>query len=382
MEKISNYKKIAEESGGFFMKRVLIVFFIIVLAVITATATVNDEMSIALLVNGNLGDKSFFDSAAGGMKMMEERLGAEIKIIEMNYNPGEWEPTLDDISSSGIYDLIIVGTWPMVDILTRIAPYYPDVKYIIFDARVNFTAGDPDNIYAINYKQNEGSFMAGALAGLVTKKADLRYTNPGVDKIGVLGGTNTPITNDFIVGYIEGARYVNSEATVFVSYAGAWDDPVKGKELSRVMYSNGADVVFNVAAKTGNGIFSAAKEMDRYSIGVDSDAQLLYSKSNPAIVEHILSSMLKDVGLSLYLSVEKYQRGELDFGQNESLGLKENVVGLAMNRYFTAFLKENPVIKKELEAIREKIIAGKIEITTAFGKSNEEIDQIIDNARP
>jgi len=92
--------------------------------------------------------------------------------------------------------------------------------------------------------------------------------------------------------------------------------------------------------------------------------------------------MLKDVGLSIYISVEKYIDGTLEFGRNVTLGLDENVVGLADNQYFDAFLKENPTIRRELETIREKIISGKIEVSTAFGKSNKAIREIINRERP
>lgn len=338
-----------------------------------------NPLKIACLINGELGDKSFFDSAAKGLQMIEQQLVAQTKIVEMQYNTTVWEPTLDDISSLGYYDIIIVGTWPMVDPITRIAHYYPENHYILYDAKLDFSKGDLNNVYAISYKQNEGSFLAGALAALVSGSKDVKYTKD-TNTIGVLGGVDSPIVNDFIIGYIKGAQYVNKNIKVVVSYAGVWNDPVKGKELANVMYQNGADVIFNVAANTGNGIYPAAVEHNAWAIGVDSDAHLLFEDSHPEFNEHILTSMLKDIGLSLFKAAELYQAGKLGFGSNCVMGIQEEVIGLAHNEYFNRFLNENPKIANQLQTIKEKLLNSQITVPSAIGKSTQEIYGIINSA--
>src|SRR6056297_149871 len=358
------------------MKRLITVLLIFTIIITLGFA---NQLKIACLINGVLGDKSFFDSAADGLQLMEEKMGAETKIIEMQYNAAVWEPTLDDISNSGYYDIIVVGTWPMVDPLTRIARYYPENRYILYDARVDFSQGDLNNILAISYKQNEGSFLAGALAALVSQSESLEYSKDS-QTIGVLGGVDSPIVNDFIVGYIKGAQYVNKYIKVLVSYAGVWNDPAKGRELANVMYKNGADVIFNVAANTGNGIYPAAVENKAWAIGVDSDAHLLFEDSHPEYNQHIVTSMLKNIGQSLITSVELYKNGELTFGVNHSMGLQEGVIGLAYNDYFEQFLKDNPVIETQLLKIREMLLNEEIIVPTAIGKSTDYIYGIINSA--
>jgi len=358
------------------MKKALIVILltVFVLSAFSATRVLN-------LINGTLGDKSFFDSAERGMVMVQEKLGLETKTIEMGYNPSEWKPTLEDMSDSGMYDLIVVGTWQMVDTLAEIAPYYPEITYIIYDTDMPFDNGNLDNVYAMTYKQNEGSFLAGALAAMVSTDADFEYSNPDSKLIGMLGGMDIAVINDFLVGYIEGAQYVDPDVRVTTSYVGAWNDPAKGKEFTLAMYRQGADVVFAVAGETGNGVLEAAKEMDRWSIGVDSDMQLIYEEKDMDIVNHMLTSMLKNVDQSVYRAVELYLNGELPLGTTEALGLKEGAVGLASNQYFDKFLAENPDIAERLDELEQMILNGDISVSSAFGMTNEELNAARDAAK-
>ncbi|SHF03631.1 nucleoside-binding protein [Marinitoga hydrogenitolerans DSM 16785] len=359
------------------MKKILVVLLIALLSL-----TLFGKVKVALLINGTLGDKSFFDSAARGMKWAEEQLGAETKIIEMGYNPAEWEPTLEDISDLGEYDIIIVGTWQMVELLQRIAPLYPDQKYVIFDDAVDYSQGNLDNVYSITYKQNEGSFLAGALAALVSNSKKFKYSVPEKHIIGFLGGMDIPVINDFLVGYIEGAKYVDPDIKVLVSYVGAWNDPAKGKEFTLSMYRQGADVVFAVAGETGNGVLAAAKEMDRWAIGVDSDMQLLYEEKDMDIVKHTLTSMMKNVDFSLFRAIKLYEEGKMPLGKAEALGLKDKGVGLADNKYFEEVMESDPWVLVKLKDLELAIIRGEIEVSTAYGMSNEELNKIRNSVRP
>jgi basic membrane protein A len=356
----------------------LIIFITLVLFVVTAFSA---GPKVLNLVNGTLGDKSFFDSAARGLKMVEDKLGLQTKTIEMSYNPAEWTPTLEDMSDSGEFDVIVVGTWQMVDALAEIAPYYPEITYIIYDTSMPFENGNLDNVYAMTYKQNEGSFLAGALAAMVSKKSGLPYSNSDSKRIGLLGGMDIAVINDFLVGYIEGAQYIDPAMKVSTSYVGAWNDPAKGKEFTMAMYRQGADVVFAVAGETGNGVLEAAKEMGRWSLGVDSDMQLIYAEKDMEIVNHMLSSMLKNVDASVFRAVEMFVNGTLPTGTGEALGIKEGSVGLAKNEYFNAFLNANPEIKDRLADIEAKILDGTIEVTSAFGLTNDELNAIRDAAK-
>ena len=217
---------------------------------------------------------------------------------------------------------------------------------------------------------------------MVSTSKDFTNNNPDKKIIGLLGGMDIPVINDFLVGYIEGAQYVDKDIKVALSYVGAWNDPAKGKEFTLAMYRQGADVVFAVAGETGNGVLEAAKEMDRWSIGVDSDMQLIYEEKDMGIVNHTLTSMLKNVDLSLVRAIKLYQEGKLEFGMNEELGLKEGAVGLANNQYYQKILEANPVIAQNLKVIEEKVTSGEIKVTSAMGLTNEALDAIRNPVKP
>jgi basic membrane protein A len=336
-----------------------------------------DKVRVVLLLNGNLGDKSFFDSANAGVLRAQEELGVEVKVIEMGLDQSKWEPALADVSTQD-YDLIIVGTWQMTEYLEKIAPQHPDKRYIIFDTAVDYTKADLSNVYSILYKQNEGSFLAGALAAMVTT-SDMPLANPE-KLIGFLGGMDIPVINDFLVGYIEGAKYIEPDIKVAVSYVGSFGDPAKGKEMALAQYQMGVDIGFNVAGQTGLGQLDAAKEMNRYALGVDSDQALLFKDSDPEKAELIVTSMLKRVDNSLYRAIDLYLKDELPFGEAESLGLAEEAVGLADNEYYQQLTTEE--MRQTLAELEAKVLSGEITVSTAYGMDTAELDALRNSVRP
>jgi len=334
-------------------------------------------LRVVLLINGTLGDKSFFDSAAAGIEAAKKELGIEAKIIEMGTDPSKWEPTLADVSEQK-WDLIIVGTWQMTEHLEKIAPKYPNNRYVIFDTAVDYSKGNLGNVYSILYKQNEGSYLAGALAAMVTTSKMPLANDKKI--IGFLGGMDIPVINDFLVGYIQGARSVVPDIKVAISYVGDFANPAKGKEMALAQYQMGADIGFNVAGQTGLGQLDAAKEMNRYAIGVDSDQALLFKDSDPAKAKLIITSMLKRVDNSLLRAIKLYKEGKLTFGQAENLGLKEEAVGLADNEFYRELVPQE--FRTKLDEIKQKIVKGEIVVDTAFGMDTKKLDELRNSVKP
>ena len=321
------------------------------------------KVKVVLYVNGTLGDKSFFDSANRGLGMAVKELGIEAKTIEGGYAPERWEPDITQLVE-GDWDIIIAGTWQLQEHLEKIAPKHPEKKFFTYDTKVDYSKGGLDNVYSILYSQNEGSFLVGALAAMITT-SDMALANPE-KVIGFLGGMDIPVINDFKVGYEQGAKYIDPDIKVLVSYAGAWNDPAKGKELILAQYDQGADIAFNVAGETGLGLLDAAKDKKRYAIGVDSDQYLLYKESDPEKASHIVTSMMKNVDLSLYRAIKLHLEGKLAYGKAEVLGIEKNGVGVADNENFKKLVPQEFAARiKELE---KKIISGEIKVDTAFGK--------------
>jgi basic membrane protein A len=265
------------------------------------------------------------------------------------------------------YDLLITGTSEMAGFLGARAHLYPDKRYIVFDAPVAY--GDPavcvdgcKNVYSVLYAQNEGSFLAGVYAAAITT-SDLDGINPD-PIIGVVGGMPIPVIDDFIVGYEQGACLVNPDIRILVNYAGKFDDPAKGKELALAMYEQKADIVFQVAALTGAGVFEAAQEQNHYAIGVDSDQATIIAETDPDQAAHILTSMQKNVDFSLYRAVDLYLNGELPLGEAEIIGIAEGGVGLAENDIYYDSTPEK--ILDLIDAVTAAVENGDITINTVF----------------
>ena len=351
--------------------------FVVIFSILLSLIVLGGELKVALLVNGTLGDGSFFDLAAEGVKKAEKDFGLDVAIIEMFHNPSIWEPTLRDVADSD-YDVIIVGTWQMAKILEKIAPLHPDKKFILFDATVDYRKGNFGNVYSILYKQNEGSFLVGALASLLTTSG-IEKTDPK-PLIGFLGGMDTPTINDFLVGYIQGAKYANPNVKVLVMYAGVFHDPAKGKEMGLVMYKMGADIIFNVAGITGIGLLESSKEADKYAIGVDYDQALMYEKKDPEVAKHIVTSMLKRVDLSIYRALKLHLEGKLQYGKVEKLGVVDGMVGIAKNKYYLSIVPED--IRRKLDDIERRIKYGEIVVKSFFGMSKEEFEELKRSVNP
>lgn len=242
--------------------------------------------SFAFVCTGQLGDKSFNDSANEGMKKIASELGCETKVIEVGRDNTKWLPTYEDLAESGEWDVIISNGSSSAEVIEQAAEEFPNQKWVMFD-----TTMDSDkwpNVYAISYKQNEGSYLAGVLAALVTE-SDMEKANKD-KKIGFIGGDEHPVITDFLVGYIAGAKSVDPNIKVYVSYIGSWDDTAKGKETAIAQFNQGVDIIFPAAEQAGLGCVDAAVEMGKYIIGVDSDQSMLFAGSDEDKANTILTS--------------------------------------------------------------------------------------------
>lgn len=324
-----------------------------------------------LIVNGSLGDLGFFDSANGGMQRAKAELGMEIQVIETGDDESKWEPALADAAEEDV-DYVIAVSPSMVEPMQSIAPMYPEKKFLLFDNTVDFAAGGLDNVYCATFKQNEGSFLAGAAAALLAKETG---------KLGFVGGQDIPPINDFLVGYIEGAVAVNPNTKVVVTYPGDYYDPAKGKEHGIVLANQGAEVMFAAAGPTGLGVIEAAVEANKYIIGVDSDQSAGYAANgDQKTADQIATSMLKNVGDAIFRALENDIKGELKFGTAESLGIAEGGVGLAKNEvYLKVFTAED---QKKIEELQTKVISGEIKVSTAIGMPADDLNSLRNSVAP
>ena len=333
---------------------------------------------IACLLNGNLGDKSFFDSANEGMKLIHDELGCETNVIEMGFDNTVWETTLYEVSDQD-WDIIIVGTYQMQEVLEKVALEYPDKKYIIFDSSVSYDKADYSNVYSISFKQNEASYLAGALAAMIAADDSLPLSN-GKKMISVVAAMDIPVLNDFILGYIQGATDTEPDTKVAISYIGDFNDTAKAKDLAKAQFNLGSSVAFNVAAQAGLGMIEAAGESQKYAIGVNADQAMALADSQPEQSKVIVTSVMKNIDQVLLLSVKRHIAGELPYGTVEALGMEENAVGLAINDIYDGIATDD--MKAKVEELQGKIQSGEIKVNSAFTMTDDEIKAVKDSVAP
>ena len=299
-----------------------------------------EELTLALVVAGNFGDRSFYDSSNAGATRLEAE-GVTVKRIECGNN-GHTEQIYN---AADVADIVVLVGWEFFDV-EAVATEYPDKKFIWID---NATGAPVDNILNITYAQNEGSFLAGYVAA--------KMTQTGI--IGAMGGEDAATINDFIVGYQQGALYANPDVKVEVIYSNSYDDPAVGKECALTLHEKGADVIFQIASKCGDGVFEAAQEGGFYAIGVDSDQKHIAP-------EVIICSMCKQVGDSIYDAVKQYMEKGDDcglFGTTWTADMATGYVGLAYGEEGSQ--QQIPdEIKAEVEELAKKIISGEIVVDT------------------
>ncbi len=309
---------------------------------------------VCIVYSGNLGDKSYNDSCNAGALQAVEDFGIELKSLE-GTTAQEWEANLVAACEEG-YDLIIGASSNNADHIQKYAPDYPDIKFAVIDTTV-----DLPNVESISFAQNQGSFLAGAAAAMFTTKTDIDGVN--ADKvIGWVGGMDVPVLHDFYTGYEQGAKYIDPDITILQAFAGSWNDPLKGKELTLAQYEQGADIVMNVASGTGPGILEAAKESGLYAIGVD----LNQDNDQPGSV---LTSMVKRVDNACYLVIQSVVEGTFEGGSTQYLTLADGGVSLTdfsvMREYLGDKFPED--IVEKCDELAQQIIDGEIVVENYEG---------------
>lgn len=331
-------------------------------------------LKVANIVNGNLGDKSFFDSCEAGLKKLQDEGLITYKTFELGATDADqpkWISTLDELSADGEYDLIVCGTYQMDAYLNDCAAKYPDQKYFIYDAEV----AQP-NVASITFKQNDLGYLVGTAAALMTS-SDMEKINPE-KVIGFVGGEDGPVINDFLVGFIQGAQAADPEVKIDSQYVGNFYDTGRGKEIANVMVNNKCDVIWGVAGGAGNGAAEAAAEHGIWFIGVDSDQEATFSASQPQMAAATIFSGLKNCGDGIIYMVDQLNAGTIQWGKTTQLGIAEGGVGLTSGGNFQK-LPDN--IKKALDEVAPKVTSGEIKVDTAFDESFD-VKGLRDSVRP
>ena len=298
---------------------------------------------------GGRGDKSFNDGAYLGGERARRELGAHVRFIE----PGDGsdrEAGLRLLAAEGM-DVVFGVGFIFSDDLTQLAKEYPNTWFGGVDYAVGTdSAGNPiptpPNLAALKFREEEGSFLVGALAALVSK----------TKKLGFVGGMNFPLIHKFEAGYRAGIKHVCPTCTIVSQYAGvtpeAFRNPGRGKELALSQYEQGVDIIYHASGSTGLGVFEAARQTRKLAIGVDADQ---YAEA-PG---HILTSMVKGVDVAVFEATRWVKDGTFKGGYYQ-LGLKEGGVGYVYDENNKSLIPD--VVRQRVEQLKQEIIAGRIKV--------------------
>lgn len=309
-----------------------------------------DGLDVGIVFDvGGRGDKSFNDGAyLGGMRAAKE-LGARITYIE----PGEGsdrEAGLRLLAAEGM-DLVVGVGFIFTDDVNVLAREYPNVRFADVDYAVSFdSTGAPiplaSNLKALKFREEEGSFLVGALAALVGKSK----------KVGFVGGMDIALIHKFEAGYRAGVKYVCPDCEILVGYAGvtpeAFRNPGRGKEMALAMYNQGANIIFHASGSTGLGVFEAARTTGKLAIGVDADQ----FNEAPGFV---LTSMVKGIDESVFQAIKSVKEGTFTGGVQQ-FGLAEKGVGYVYDDNNKKLIPD--AVRARLDALTQEIVAGRIKV--------------------
>lgn len=291
-------------------------------------------------------DKSFNEAAFNGATRWAEETGGKFRDIELQ-TEAQREQALRRFAESGANPVVTMG-FAMADPLSTVAPDYPDTKFVAIDV----TWLSVPNIRQIGFAEHEGSYLVGMLAAMASKSGT----------VGFVGGMDIPLIRHFGCGYAQGAKAVNPDVKIVANMTGttpaAWNDPVKGSELTKAQISQGADVIYAAAGGTGVGVLQTAADEGVLSIGVDSNQNHLHPGK-------VLTSMLKRVDVAVY---EAMKAGvDLETGVF-NMGLAEEGVGYALDENNAALISAD--MQAAVDEARQKIIDGEIEVVSYYSNDS------------
>jgi basic membrane protein A len=302
-----------------------------------AAMAADNKPAIVFDIGGKF-DKSFNESMFNGAEKFKGETGVAYGEFEIA-NEAQREQAIRNFADQGFSPIIAAG-FAQAAAVEKVAKEYPELKFAIIDMVVELP-----NVQSIVFNEHEGSYLVGMLAGMSTKSGTVSF----------VGGMDIPLIRKFACGYVQGVKAAKPDSKVIQNMTGdtgaAWNDPVKGGEITKGQISQGSDVVYAAAGATGLGVLKAAAEAKILSIGVDANQNYLYPGQ-------VLSSMLKRVDVAVYNvmkdGVDGFKPGI------QALGLAQDGVGYSLDEHNKDLV--NADMQAKVEAAKADIIAGKIAV--------------------
>jgi basic membrane protein A len=301
----------------------------------TPSAAAGSGLRLAMVTDtGGLGDQSFNDSAYRGLKAAQAELHADVVVLQSR-SAADYQPNLTVLANKGYDEIYAIGFLMAKDV-EEVSTRFPARHFSIIDAVV-----PRPNVASVTFREEEGSFLAGAAAALASKTKTIAF----------LGGLDIPLLRKFEAGFAAGARQIDPSINVLVKYIGSFDDVAAGRELAGVLFNEHADVIYAAAGKAGLGAIEQVKgRTGAYVIGVDSDQDGLAPGK-------ILTSMIKRVDIGI-LSIARMAAKQHAPSGHIELGLRDGAIGLSSFQYTKNAL--TPAQFRRIEALRRAIVTKRI----------------------
>lgn len=298
----------------------------------------DDKPAIVFDIGGKF-DKSFNESMYNGSEKFKADTGVAYGEFEIA-NEAQREQAIRNFADQG-YSPIIAAGFAQAAAVEKVAKEYPDLKFAIVDMVV-----DLPNVQSIVFNEHEGSYLVGMMAAMASKSGTVSF----------VGGMDIPLIRKFACGYAQGAKAAKADVKVIQNMTGdtgaAWNDPVKGGEITKSQMSQGSDVVYAAAGATGLGVLQAAADGGALSIGVDANQNYLHPGK-------VLTSMLKRVDVAVYNVMKSGKDGTFKPGI-QALGLAQDGVGYAMDDNNKALVSAE--MAAAVEKAKADIIAGTVKV--------------------
>ena len=303
------------------------------------TSYEKDRISVGIMLSDNgLGDQSFSDTGFQGALKARDELGITFNYKEIAETK-TYEQGFEELVTEN-HDLIIGLGFSVQEDLEKAAKKHPDKSFVLVDS-----SSELENIVNLNFKEEEGSYLAGILAGLKTK----------TNQVAFIGGFDNELINRFAAGFKSGVKSVNSKATVTIQYANSFGDDKLGATMAKDLIAKDTDVLYAAAGFTGTGVLKQAEKSNILAIGVDTDQYFVAEKA-------VISSVVKRIDVAIYDIVREYQKNGKLSQKDYLMGLKEEGIGLASVRIVHLTSEEEQLI----EQAKEDIINGKMTIPTTL----------------
>lgn len=323
------------------MKKYIVLFtFAICILVLSACSNTaenpeTDNLKVGIMLSdAGLGDQSFSDMGFAGLEKARDELGISFDYRELQ-DTQTYEQGLNELVDEGNHLVIGLG-FSIQEDLEKVAKENPDVSFLLIDSQ-----SELPNVHNITFKEDEGSFLVGLVAGMKTQS----------NVVGFVGGEDVELIHKFEAGFVAGVKAANPEAKVVSKYAGTFGDDKLGESIAKEMITAGADYIYPAAGFTGVGVILESQKAGTYSFGVDSDQFYLAEGS-------VVSSMVKQVDVAIYDTVkELVEKGSIN-EKNKQLGLKENGVAIAPIRVINL----SPAEQDKLDQYIDDISNGKVTI--------------------